>query len=84
MSYKETFNLDYGMNKWESGFEPIKPDNSEVKPFINIAAYLLQLACEMGAVKKIEVRETIRTGVKYPIDMALLARTFHGSVLNDC
>ncbi len=67
MSYKETFNLDYGMNKWEAGFEPIKPDNSKVTPFIDIAVELIHLACEFGAVKKIEVRKTVRTGVKYPL-----------------
>lgn len=50
MSYKETFDLNYGMNKWEAVFEPIKPDNSEVKPFIDIAVYLLHLACELGEV----------------------------------
>jgi len=65
MSYKETFNLDYGMNKWEAGVEPIKPDNSEVKPFIDIAVEVILLACEFGAVKKNEVRTTIRTGVQW-------------------
>ena len=67
MSYKETFDLNYGMNKWEAGLEPIKPDNVEVKPFIDVAVELLHLACELGAVKKCDVRKTIRTGVKYPL-----------------
>lgn len=51
MSYKESFNLNYGMNAWEAGFDPIKSDTSAVTPFIDIAIGLLHLACELGKVE---------------------------------
>ncbi len=50
MSYKETFNIDYGMNKWEAGFIASKPDSVQIKPFIDTAIELIHLACELGKV----------------------------------